>query len=348
MKINFSKTMIPWMMAGGRALLGPVMVIGQRCGWNGLTLAGIVVVALLSDIYDGVLARRWRCDTAGVRLFDSLADIAFYFGTAVAFYLGWPISVHKHATLLRLLLGLEAAQILFALVKFGKPPSYHSYLAKTWGLVLASALVGIFAFGHPGVLLPLALWLGVASNLEGFTMSLVLPTWQRDVKTLAAAWRLRGELLGALCTLPVKAVAVLAMVVAFSATSFAAEPMHSTYTGGTSSVHGNSRGSLDTSSPSVLVFHAQGTAEIDIPYASIRSIRESNQRAYQLGFLPMIAVGLIIHPIQRHFYTITYADSSQTEQVVIFEVPGSATHVLCAVLETRAPASRTACTGSPR
>jgi CDP-diacylglycerol--glycerol-3-phosphate 3-phosphatidyltransferase len=78
MAINFRREQIPWMMAAGRAALGPVLIAGEACGWNGLALASMVLTALQSDIFDGVLARRWGCDTGGVRLFDSMADTVFY------------------------------------------------------------------------------------------------------------------------------------------------------------------------------------------------------------------------------------------------------------------------------
>ena len=57
MHVNLRKQHIPWMMASARAALGPVLIAGAACSWNGFTLAGIVVGALVSDIYDGVLAR---------------------------------------------------------------------------------------------------------------------------------------------------------------------------------------------------------------------------------------------------------------------------------------------------
>jgi len=60
MRINLCKQHIPWAMAAARAVLGPVLIAGAASSWNGFTLAGIVVGALVSDIYDGVLARRWR------------------------------------------------------------------------------------------------------------------------------------------------------------------------------------------------------------------------------------------------------------------------------------------------
>jgi CDP-diacylglycerol--glycerol-3-phosphate 3-phosphatidyltransferase len=83
-----------------------------------------------------------------------------------------------------------------AFAKFGKPASYHSYLAKTWGLLMAGGVIAALAMGRSNVMIPVALGLGVACNLEGIAMSLMLPAWHRDVKTLRVAWRLRQELVG--------------------------------------------------------------------------------------------------------------------------------------------------------
>jgi CDP-diacylglycerol--glycerol-3-phosphate 3-phosphatidyltransferase len=189
---------IPWLMAGARAALGPVMVIGQACQWNGFALAGTILAALLSDIYDGVLARRWDCDTPAVRLFDSMADTVFYVCVAVALFLGQPVLWHAHEALLGVLLALESVRFAVDLTKFGKPSSYHSYLAKTWGLVLAVAVMCAFALhgqhaGVCGALLDAGLGLGIVCDVEGLAMSVVLPAWRNDVKTLNAAWRLRRE-----------------------------------------------------------------------------------------------------------------------------------------------------------
>jgi CDP-diacylglycerol--glycerol-3-phosphate 3-phosphatidyltransferase len=192
--MRIEKRQIPWLMAAGRALLGPVLIVGDRCGWNGFALATLIVTALVSDIYDGVLARRWHCDTPGVRLFDSMADTFFYACVVAALWMGQPVLWATWRTPVLSLVALEAARIGFDMLKFGKPASYHSYLAKTWGLVLAVAVVTVFALGHATVLMALAIALGVACNVEGLAMSLMLPKWRRDVKTLAIAWRMRREL----------------------------------------------------------------------------------------------------------------------------------------------------------
>src|SRR5579875_1872871 len=162
-------------MAATRTALGPVIVLGERAGWNGLTLATLVLTALLSDIFDGVLARKWKCDTAALRRFDSIADIIFYAGSAIALWMRHPVVVRGLAVPTAIVITLELLGIAVACVKFGKPPSYHSYLAKLWGLTLASALVAAFETRSPALWSAGALALGALANLEGIAMSLIMP-----------------------------------------------------------------------------------------------------------------------------------------------------------------------------
>lgn len=200
MRLRMDRTLIPWTMAAARAALGPVIALGQAARWDGSILASMVVAALLSDIFDGVLARRWKCDTAAVRLFDSMADTVFYIGVAIALWVGHRTQFHTHWPLLALLIGLETLRFSVDFARFGKPASYHSWAAKTWGFIMAIAVIMCFAVGDPGsrvvsAMLTAALLAGIACDLEGLAMSAVLPAWRRDVKSLAAAWRLRRELL---------------------------------------------------------------------------------------------------------------------------------------------------------
>jgi phosphatidylglycerophosphate synthase len=195
MHIALRKQQIPWLMAATRALLGPIVILGQTCQWSGITLGALIVAALLSDIFDGILARRWHCDTPTLRLVDSMADTIFYLGVATALWLRAPHLFHTQAPLFITLFALEALRFLVDIAKFGKPASYHSYLAKTWGLLLAIAVVAEFATTHAASLIAAALILGIVCNLEGLAISFVLPDWVNDVKTLAAARRLRTHIL---------------------------------------------------------------------------------------------------------------------------------------------------------
>jgi CDP-diacylglycerol--glycerol-3-phosphate 3-phosphatidyltransferase len=193
--MNRFKCGIVWSMVLLRVVLCPVMVWGAKAGWGGTLLAAIVLIALVDDIYDGVMARRWGCDTLRVRLWDSLADTVFYLGVAMALWIREPEVLRRNWVLLAILFLLEAARYAFDLYKYGKAASYHSYMAKAWGLLLAASMVGVFALRGLQVLVTIAAAWGIAVNLEGLTMSLMLPEWKNDVKTLPRAWALRKSLL---------------------------------------------------------------------------------------------------------------------------------------------------------
>lgn len=185
---------IPWIMASGRAALGPVLIAGAECNWSGIALAAMVLSALVSDIFDGVLARRWNCDTAAVRLFDSMADTLFYLCVAWSLWIARPQAIRDNAPLLLAIASFEAVRYAFDFGKFGKPASYHSWLAKSWGLTMAIAVMWMLARPGRCVLWPVSLMLGLACNCEGLAMSLLLPQWTRDVRSVGRALALRGAL----------------------------------------------------------------------------------------------------------------------------------------------------------
>jgi phosphatidylglycerophosphate synthase len=333
---------IPWGMAAGRAALGPVLIAGAACGWNPLALAGMVVAAMVSDIFDGVLARRWGTDTAGVRLFDSMADTVFYLCTAVALWVARPEVLRANAALLGALLALEVVRFAFDLAKFGKAVSYHSYLAKVWGLVMAVAVTAVFAMGRGNRLVAVALGLGIACNLEGLAMSMVLRVWRRDVKWIGEAWRIRtGQ--GSRVTSAVRgafASALIAAILLGAAPAFAVGAGEVAYTGGTSaSIPNGTIGKLDVAGAERLVFRTASTAsvgEIDIPYSTITNFQYSTEVAHHIGVLPAIAVGMVKKRERKHFFTISYSDSSNGVQVAIFEVPKGEPPALLAILRARA------------
>lgn len=343
--MQIRKEQIPWAMAGGRALLGPVIIAGEGCGWSTIALAGMVVTALLSDIFDGVLARRWRCDTAGVRLFDSMTDVVFYVCVAIALWIGQPQMCRDNAGLLGAVAALETINFGVALAKFGKPASYHSYLAKAWGLVMAAGVIAAFALEQPNALIPIALAIGVACNLEGIAMSLMLPVWRKDVKTLRAAWRLRQELgnrTGSTRAIKVFAMTALALCV-LVAPAFALEPGQAAYEGGTATITLDTPGTLDTTSSTDLVFkykEASGApGEVRIAYAKIRSFEPRQDVVRHLGFLPAVGVGLVAARQRRYTLTISYTDASDTVQVAIIEVAQREQLAVESILRARAPQS---------
>jgi len=354
------KQSVPWAMAAGRAALGPILIAGQESGWNGAVLALIVITALLSDIFDGILARRWSCDTPAVRLFDSMADTLFYLCVAAALWIGQPTVLTHYAALLIPLLALEAMRFGLDLAKFGKPASYHSYLAKAWGLVMAVGVVAVFWLQRANLILTVAMALGILCNLDGLAMSLMLPAWRKDVKTLSEAWRLRRQLLrlaakppGGLqrgrrraaalarkMSMTVGAAVVLALSL-LPPHAFAVESGQVAYIGGTAGLGQDRIGVFDTSSPATLVFKFKArdgsSGQIAIDYKRIHSFEYRNEVARHLGVLPAMFVGMVRQRQRKHFFTINYADSSNVSQVAIFEVAKHDQQAFLEMLRVRDP-----------
>ena len=187
---------IPWSLIVFRALLAPLIVAAAL--WlptPQLWLGAMIAAGFLSDIYDGVLARRWGTDTAALRISDSAVDTVFYLGVLGAVVLRhWPV-LRERAWLVIAVLSLEAIRMAFDLLKFRRMASYHSYAAKLWGVLLAIATIALLCFDSAYWLLTVALVWGILSELEGLIMSALLPVWTRDVKTIGIALRIRKDLL---------------------------------------------------------------------------------------------------------------------------------------------------------
>lgn len=334
-ELRVAKWRIPWLLAGARAVLGPVMVLGARAQWNGLTLAALVVTALLSDVFDGVLARRWKCDTPAVRLFDSMADIVFYLGCATALWLRYPGILRGLALPIGGVVALEALCLGVSLAKFGKLPSYHSYLAKTWGLVLASALVASFLTKPTAAWILPALALGALANLEGIAMSLIMPVWRQDVKSLAVAWRLRGIAARRGPRLIAKFAGVAVILASVTAAPLRAQKTgQAIYESGTSRVAANTAAALLITAAG-LRFDA--TTPLIIPYDRIDNAAWRKDVREHMGFFPAMFVGMVA--AREHVYrlTLSYRDDAGTSQAAVFQVGRDDAIALSELLRMRVP-----------
>jgi CDP-diacylglycerol--glycerol-3-phosphate 3-phosphatidyltransferase len=188
------KRAIPWSMVIFRAILAPMVVAAASLMKDPeVWLGGMIAAAFVSDVYDGILARRWGTATARLRIADSMADTAFYLAVLTAIILRhWP-ALQERLGLLIAVLALEAMRMGFDWMKFRRIASYHSYAAKLWGLSLAAAAFALLALNRGFWLLSLALLLGIFCDLEGLAISVVLRQSATDVKSLRSALALRRQ-----------------------------------------------------------------------------------------------------------------------------------------------------------
>jgi phosphatidylglycerophosphate synthase len=175
-----------------RAALGPVVVVlaltHQESGW----FATCLILALLSDYFDGVIARHLRIATADLRRLDSIADSIFY---VAALFAAWHLRSElllPYLPSLGVLFALEIARYALDYRKFGKEASYHMWSSKAWGLALFTGFFALLVYDVAGWPVSVAIYVGIVADLEGLAISLVLPRWQADVPTIFHAIRLRA------------------------------------------------------------------------------------------------------------------------------------------------------------
>jgi CDP-diacylglycerol--glycerol-3-phosphate 3-phosphatidyltransferase len=175
-----------WLRLGLTVVFPPIFFLGGP-GW--LAVAALAV-GLVSDIFDGVLARRWGTVTPMLRRYDSNVDTIFY-GTAgasaVAMNAAW---LAPWRAGLFAMFALMIAQNVINGIKYGQQPAYHMWSGKSWSIVLVVALVSLFlaaplAWAVDGVVV-----LGIFNSLEGIVATLVLPRPMTDVPTVFHAFRL--------------------------------------------------------------------------------------------------------------------------------------------------------------
>jgi len=137
----------------------------------------------------------------------------------------------------------------------------------------------------------------------------------------------------------VRTLAAMLLVLALALPAASVEDGEVKYCGGTAaSLRPGSIGRFDTVSDGSMIF-ASSDSKLSIPYASIDSYESTQEVTRHLGVLPAIAVGLVKMRQHRHFFRISYRDTHGS-QVAIFEVSKQTPRVLGAVLQARAPQSR--------
>ena len=180
------KRHLPFALTTLRLLLGPIALACALTNVPRWIYLPILITATLSDIYDGILARRFGVATPALRRYDSITDVIYYlFILAAAWRLCQPV-LAQNWILIALILFSEAACILVCYLRFGKYPATHSYLAKFYGLCLLAALAALLVFNAGNwAIIALAI-VALVTNPEIIAMHLLVKSPPVDVPCIFA------------------------------------------------------------------------------------------------------------------------------------------------------------------
>jgi phosphatidylglycerophosphate synthase len=132
-----SKLNLPNFLTGFRFVAAPVLL---WLAWNGYGIAfmGLLVVAFLTDMLDGMVARMTGQVTQFGATLDSWADVITYLTIALCCWWLWPEIVRRELFYVGLIIASCLLPALAGILKFGRFTSYH-----TWGVKIAAASMGL-------------------------------------------------------------------------------------------------------------------------------------------------------------------------------------------------------------
>ncbi len=118
------------LLVGLRCAIAPLLLLDALDGYTGKAFIFGYVVAFLSDIFDGIIARKLKVSTVKLRQADSWADISLYICVAVSLWRVYPTVLIAFQIPLLIAIAFQLTLFAVSLITFGKFPSFHTYTAK--------------------------------------------------------------------------------------------------------------------------------------------------------------------------------------------------------------------------
>lgn len=152
---------------------------------------GILTLGLLTDVFDGIIARKLNISSQKLRRLDSTIDQIFFISVAIATYIQCPTFFSANLTKLIMLISFELLTYLICFIKFKKEIATHSIGAKVWTLFLFATLVQVIFQCQSVLLFNLCFWIGLITRLEIMAIVLTIKSWTNDIPTFYHAIQMR-------------------------------------------------------------------------------------------------------------------------------------------------------------
>lgn len=165
-----------------RLLVAPVLVF--LIFNNNLDLfKWMLAISFFTDLIDGVLARMFRITSVFGSKLDSIADDLTIVAAIIGVFVFKARFIYDNRVIFIILFILFLFQTVFALIKYHKISSFHTYLAKVAAILQGTFLVLLFFFPEPLYFLFYAAAIVTALDLiEEIILVIIIPKWEANVK----------------------------------------------------------------------------------------------------------------------------------------------------------------------
>ncbi|WP_075342567.1 CDP-alcohol phosphatidyltransferase family protein [Tenacibaculum agarivorans] len=176
-----------------RLLLAPIIL--SLAYFFGESTKSIIIIlmylGLLSDILDGIIARKQNISSEKLRRMDSQTDMIFWFSLGISTWILNPTLISNHYIAIWSILIMELSCYIISILKFKKETCTHAFLSKLWGITLLIAFTSLIGYNHAGLPFTLAIVMGLVSHIDVILIILILPKWTHDVPSAYHAYLIR-------------------------------------------------------------------------------------------------------------------------------------------------------------
>ena len=174
---------IPNLISSYRLLVFPLILYFIIAG-NEKLFAIFLIINLLTDLIDGVIARRFHMETELGAKLDSFADNFTYLLAFAGLFVFKMDDLRPHLVSFILFIGMLVLTVIVSLIKFRKFPSFHLYMTKISGYIQGAFFISIFSLGFFAPLYYLMITWAIIGALEHIAIQMVIPEMRSNVKGL--------------------------------------------------------------------------------------------------------------------------------------------------------------------
>lgn len=186
--INLRIQSLPNFLCYARLALVPAVLALALLGlpfWTGLAL----LAGGLTDVLDGIVARRWKIVTSYGSRLDSIADTLMEISAGAAFIILRPDIFTEHQLILGSWIAIEVAWMVLGYIKFRRIANLHLYMTKAGGVLAYSFIVYTFIFGYSEPFFYAAVAVLIAASSECLLMVMFAGSVDEHMKSIYHAYR---------------------------------------------------------------------------------------------------------------------------------------------------------------
>ncbi len=183
---------IPYILVLIRLILAPIIVLiafnFENCHY---IIVSLMTFGLLTDIFDGIIARQLNISNEKLRRLDSQTDLIFWLSIGFSAWHLKSAILENYTVSISVIFLMEILCYVISIYKFGRETCTHAYLSKLFGLSMFVAFFNLIAFNQGGIILFSAVLIGLISHIDRIMITLILNQWTYDVPSFYHAVLIR-------------------------------------------------------------------------------------------------------------------------------------------------------------